>query len=178
MAEQKSTQLYHAAREAQQKFDYFVAGTAGALFAYVAQTYTPRKLHFGPTALEPLALVFLALAFYFGMKRIESTSRVMRLNQIEISEAEMAGNLTKAISEATGATGYNPESGEIVSLAELPARREAHMRAAAEAERLYKAAVDKGDRFFRLRNVCMYLGFAAIFAAKLLQPYEPRISIP
>jgi len=170
MSEKKSTFVFAGAREAQQKFDYFIAGVAGALFAYIAQTYTPKKISFTPASLEPLALVFLALAFFYGMKRIENTVVVMRLNHEMLDAEEKAGSMTEAM--ASGIShGFNPHSGELISATELPALREFYRQQARSARDQAEVASIKGERFYTRRNQFLFAGFVAIFLTKLLQPY-------
>jgi hypothetical protein len=170
MSEKKSMFIFAGAREAQQKFDYFITGVAGALFAYIAQTYAPKELALAPSSLEPFALVSLALAFYFGLRRIEASVVVMRLNHEMLDYQEKAGNMTKAMSEGRG-SGFNPHSGDIIHGHEIPARREAYMQQAKAAESRAESAANRGERHYARRNLFLYSGFAAIFLAKLLQPY-------
>lgn len=170
MSEQKSTLVFASAREAQQKFDYFVTGVAGALFAYIAQTYTPKKIAFTPAALEPLGLICLALAFYFGMRRIEKTMIVMRLNHEMLDFQEKAGNMTQALAQASG-PGFNLHTGEFVQFHELSARREEYMRKAQWAQSEAELASSAAERHYSRRNLFLFAGFVAIFLAKLLLPY-------
>lgn len=170
MAEEKSMIVFEGAREGQQKFDYFVAGLTGALFAYIAQTYVPEKFGFDPAGLEPLALLFLAVSFFLALKRIELTNIIMRLNHDMLAAAEKAGNMTKALASHTG-DGFNAESGEIVPFRDLPARRQNYMLQAQAAEHALLAKISKSERYYTYRNHFLIAGFAAIFLAKLLQPY-------
>lgn len=162
--------IFAGAREAQQKFDYFVTGVAGALFAYIAQTYTPKELAVAPSSLEPFALVCLALSFYFGLRRIEASVVVMRLNHEMLDCQEKAGNMTKAMFEGRGG-GFNPHSGDLIHAHELPARRDAYMKLADAAQLGAESSANRGERHYARRNLFLFSGFAAIFLAKLLQPY-------
>src|ERR1035437_185974 len=97
MAESKSLLVYAGVRDAQQKYDYFIAGVTGALFAYIAQTYTPRRIELNPSVFEPLALVFLALSFYLALRRIENTTLIGMLNHQQLDANEKAGESAKAL---------------------------------------------------------------------------------
>jgi hypothetical protein len=170
MIEKTSRIVFEGARDGQQKFDYFMVGLTGALFAYIAQTYKPRELGINPSSLEPLALVFLALSFFIGLKRIETSLAAMRLNHDMLDCAEKAGLLTKAIAEGTG-DGYNAESGEFVSYQELPERRQRYMIQSQAAREVLESTINRGARYYSYRNHFLFAGFAAIFLAKLLLPY-------
>ena len=76
----KTVELFARAQESQEKFDYFVCGISGALFAYLGPLYTPRKLAFDASLFEPLALSCFIVSFYMGLKRIEHTTEAKRLN--------------------------------------------------------------------------------------------------
>jgi hypothetical protein len=166
---QRSLLAFSGYREGEQKFDYFVTGVAGALFAYLATNYTPRKLSISPDSLEPLSLIFLALAFFYGMKRIQSVVVSMRENHDMLDHQERAGNATEAMS--SGSSGFNSLSGEMIHFSELPSRREFHMRMAQEARSRVEVAAENTLDYYRRRNMFLYFGFVAILLHKLLIPY-------
>lgn len=170
MSEKKSLVVFRAGQEAAQKFDYFMAGLTGAIIAYIAQAYTPKKLAFDHHSLEPLGLVLLALSFYFGLKRIESTITATRMNFQSLHESESAGAYTKAIAEGRSPLAYNPSTGEIVG-DDLHGRRDRHMKRSERASELHEEVATKASRYYKLRNWFLLAGFAAIFSAKILSPY-------
>jgi hypothetical protein len=171
--EKRSLIAYTGSKESEQKFDYFLTGLTGVLFAYIAQTYTPRKLNFSPDSLEPLSLVFLGLAFFYGLKRIESSVCVHRDNHSMLDHQEKAGEMTKAIGSSS--SGFNPETGEMIHVSELPLRRDFHIRHAEAAEIRVRKSADAGANHYTKRNIFLYAGFAAIFLSKVLQPYAQLV---
>jgi hypothetical protein len=81
--------LFKAHRESSEKFDYFVCGVSGALFAYLGQKFdgTTPILAF---SFELAALGALATSFYYGLKRIELSITCLGGNyrQAEAAEAK------------------------------------------------------------------------------------------
>jgi hypothetical protein len=105
-------------QESSDKFDYFICGVSGSLFAYIAQTYTPQRFETLP--IEPLALLFLALSFYTGAVRIETANTMKLLNHEMLDASEKAGEMTKALAEpSTSGLHYNAEGGEIRTRADI-----------------------------------------------------------
>src|ERR1035437_1606045 len=76
-----SKAIYEREHTSVEKFDYFVCSVAGALFAYIGQTYTPHKLDSLHSVLMPLALLYLTLCFGFGFKRIQLSNIGTKLNK-------------------------------------------------------------------------------------------------
>ena len=168
--EQRSLIAYDEYFKSAQKFDYFVTGISGALFAYIAQTYQPREIRFSPDTLEPVALLFLALAFFFGMKRIEAGVTSSGSNFISLDAGEKAGNMTEALGRST--PGYNPYSGGLIHPEQISAQREKHMHQAKASLKQTKVFAGKADKYYSYRNLFLYGGFAAILLSKILQPYS------
>jgi hypothetical protein len=171
MSDEKISLLFKNAIEGQQKFDYFISGFTGALFAYTAQTYIPQRLDFGPSAIEPFALLLLALSFFFGLKRIETTNLARALNHDALDAAQKAGNLTEALGRGT-ARGFNPHSGEIMTQENIAYRRELNIALSKQAEDEFNKVAARGERYYNFRNLFLQAGFLAILVAKLLEPYR------
>jgi hypothetical protein len=53
------TDLFSKSHDSNEKFDYFMCSVAGALFAYLGQTFTPEKL-----SLKCCIATFAALIFF------------------------------------------------------------------------------------------------------------------
>jgi|SRR5665213_146389 len=77
----QANQLYNKGKDAADKFDYFVCTVAGAIFAYIAQHYTPKILAIDAASLEPVSLLLLAGSFFCGLKRIELGYRIIHLDR-------------------------------------------------------------------------------------------------
>jgi hypothetical protein len=61
-----SFDLFSKEHAASERFDYFVCGIAGALFAYIGQAYTPHTFGSRYYYLMPAALL-LTVSFLFGL---------------------------------------------------------------------------------------------------------------
>jgi hypothetical protein len=96
-ASQTALELFRKGHEAADKFDYFVCTVAGAIFAYSAQHYSPRRLDFDWPLLEPISLLLLALAFYFGLKRIEASRTVTQINHSVVDCEDKAKQLAQLL---------------------------------------------------------------------------------
>lgn len=171
MAE-RSIQVYGWAQESAEKFDYFLCGVTGGLFAYLGEHYTPRKLEFGISAFEPLALCLLVAAFFAGLRRIEYCSTAKRLNHDYLDAAEKAGKLTQALAKCSGSGPfYNSDGGEFTNLQELAAKRDCYMESKELFERSVEKVKDKANTAYKVRNSLLYFGFLALLLSKLLVPY-------
>ena len=80
MSDDRSKMLYQAWQQASEKFDYFVVGAAGALVAYVGQHVQPTRLALNAGTLELAALALLLGAVVAGLKRIETSVTLLRMN--------------------------------------------------------------------------------------------------
>jgi hypothetical protein len=90
--------LYKAHRESSEKFDYFVCGVSGALFAYLGQKFdgTTPVLAF---ILEVAALGALATSFYYGLKRVEISVTCPRGNYRQAEAAAAKKSIFGTLNE-------------------------------------------------------------------------------
>ena len=167
---ERSDSIYRVGADASEKFDYFITGVAGALFAYIAQTYAPKKFEFSSAVLEPIALVFLAGAFFCGVRRIECVNTAKRLNHQMIDSSEKAGTLLKSLSEASGPY-MNTETGEVSDRSQAQQRYERYRERATQADTLLKRVASHAQAYYDSRFRLLVGGFACIFLAKVLSPY-------
>jgi hypothetical protein len=168
MAE-RSMEMFGKAHEAESKFDYFVCGVAGAIFAYIVKDFVPRKFVWGIPTLEPASLCLLAFAFYFGLKRIEASKILNHFNHEALDASERAGEMTAALGKA--GTLFNRESGEFYSQQEIARKRQSYLLDAQAIQEILPAKHKLCVRYYKLRNFCLVWGFFAILAAKLFIPY-------
>lgn len=170
MPEKLSTFVFSGFREAQQKFDYFVTGISGALFAYIAQTYTPERIAFSPAILEPASLVCLAVSFFLGVRRIATYVTTVKLNHDMLDHGEKAGSCTDAMLNG-GHTMFDRQSGEVASRHDFEVQRQFHMKQAESARIDMELASSRFERIGYHRDWWLYCGFGAIFLSKILAPY-------
>jgi hypothetical protein len=161
--------LFDKQHEATVKYDYFVSGVSGAIFAYIAEHYTPQKLAFDFFLLEPLALLALALSMYFGLKRLETHRNFTALNHLLTDCEEKAIQVGKVLENPT--EGLKDLSGRKLSPEEIENERQQHAARARGYAKQVPALVKLARRYYKLRDRFLILGFAAILLSKVLQPY-------
>jgi hypothetical protein len=96
MSEKRSLIAFEHYREAEQRFEYFIAGVSTALCAYVGQTLQPQKFGFNPYTLEVLSLGLIVASIILSFKRIESGIWLSQLNHKLLHMAEVRGELVSA----------------------------------------------------------------------------------
>ena len=149
----RSIDMHKLSAESRDKFDYFICGVAGALCAYLGQTYVPRKLDFGASSLEPLALVCLMMAFYLGLKRVEAGTVFQAMNTNLLDSAEKAGNLATALSATNSVGPYvNAEGGDIWDRQEMARRYQEHLQKREIAKRAMEIVQRKLGWLYKWRN--------------------------
>ncbi|HWQ90823.1 MAG TPA: hypothetical protein VN673_04070 [Clostridia bacterium] len=156
------------ANEAEQKFDYFICGVTGALFAYLGEHFSPRKFEWGVSALEPLALCFLVGAFFVGLKRLQYCYEVKRQNHVMLDTAHNATVLAKALDEAQTVYGNR---GQRLAPELVIAEQQEYQRSCEIAESKMRKAIITASWASRVRNGLLLMGFIALLLSKLLLPY-------
>lgn len=172
MPEGDSQMLFQSSVDEGLKLDYFIAGICGAIFAYITQTYSPHKLGWNPSTLEPLSLALLALCVGVTLKRIETIHLLLSVNQRYLENSRRAGAMTKALAEITTPTAFNAESGEFINREDFAKIREnARGLAATDDKHLRELSLETA-KYYRVRNRLLLAGSLAIFLSKILQPYS------
>ena len=165
MSEPRSIGAYQRYLEAAQKFDYFITGLTGALCAYIAQSWKPQKMaHFGPEALEPVALLLLFIAAVSGFKRIEWTLVTLRLNSEWLHALEKRGAMAGATQ--SGSPLMNNESGDFLSPRDAMNNYQALSEIAPEIRANMDYAADKSGNWYKWRNRFLFAGFLVLVAAR------------
>jgi hypothetical protein len=168
MTTERSDKLFEKWKESTEKFDYFVLGVLGAMFAYVSQGYKPEKLGTNPGTLELFALLVLALAAVMGFRRIEATNQGTLINQRLLHANERRGILVQVLQQGPGLnnqTGktYTPE----YALQQIPKIGEQIK----QFELQIKASQDRALYTYKSRNYLTLLGFMLLLGAKLWTAY-------
>jgi hypothetical protein len=166
----RSAQIFGNAQESSEKFDYFVCGVAGALFAYIGENYHPLKFGCGISLLEPVALLLLAASFFVGLKHIETGIAIKRINYQLLVAAERSGQLADALSKE-GNMFYNAEGLEVMTRQQAEAARALYLNNMKILNAKIEEATIPHNRLYTARNILLMLGFLCIFLAKILQPY-------
>jgi hypothetical protein len=100
-----SFELFSREHAAGEKFDYFICSIAGALFAYIGQSYTPHRFDSWYYLLIPLALLSLTISLLFGLLLIKISKEITRLNKEYISCVEEIDSSKHSLDETNKITG-------------------------------------------------------------------------
>jgi hypothetical protein len=117
--------------------------------------------------LEPISLLLLASSFYCGLRRLHYSSESTRinhdLNDAEEKSMQMAGSLETWKLKPTFTSKNEQEAIETIQFLR---------KRVGDYEPLLDAANAATKVLYNRRDKFLIAGFAAIFFAKLLQPYE------
>jgi hypothetical protein len=169
MSHENAKVLYQASHEAQQKFEYFLTGAIGAMFAYTAQTYTPKKIDFSPATLEPIAIICFAVAFFLGLRRLDCLYHILGISYEKTHADADAAVIQKALRmiEDDDRLSYQPGT----SLEEMEKELEWNRSRSRSAKPSLDDLHTKISTFYNWRSRLLIAGFALIFLARVLSPY-------
>jgi hypothetical protein len=170
-----SKAIYTRESTSVEKFDYFVCSVAGALFAYVGQTYTPHKLDTSFSMLMPVALAYLTLCFFFAFRRIQLANIGIKLNKDVIKENQDCIHITEQLNAHAASKVpvkiIDSATGKDTTPKLLSERRDKKLAKMKEMEKLARRKIKWANSFEYFRDICLLLAFLMIIAAKILQPY-------
>lgn len=170
MSDNAIATVYGKASDSDEKFDYFVAATTGAILTYSLQSYQPTKLNLGAATLEPIALSLLFFSFFLGLLRIQNSVQVKMHNQDYLHAEQEAESLKDAFQQgADFAT--EPGTRGVFQRHELPEMAERYSRKAAVQFQHANELVGKGRVYSRWRGRLLLFGFGVLFLSKVLRPY-------
>jgi hypothetical protein len=162
--------LFSREHSSKEKFDYFICSVAGALFAYIGQTYTPHKLDSWFYYLTPLALFLLALSFACGLIRIYVSNDVIKLNKYIMRNFEDCISISEELRK--GSTTFTDHAGNVLSRKDLEDKRVLKNKLIKHDE----SQIQSRNTIARLlgvgRDLFLTFGFILILGSKILQPYQ------
>lgn len=164
-------EFYKQGRVAGEKFDYFICGVLGALFAYEAQHYAPHKLAIDCSLVELASIILLALAFFCGLKRIATSGHAARLNHTLVDAKDKAKQISMLLENPDQA---RHASGNPITPDELKEERKKYLDQIPNIEVRFKEIAKQSGRYYRWRDRFLLAAFITIIASKILQPYYPR----
>ncbi len=170
MSQQRSILAYEHGRDASQRFEYFILGISAGLCAYIGQTLAPQKLGFSPYTFEVVSLVSIVASVIAGFKRIEKLIMCYRLNSKFLRLAEERGEL---VSNFGGKPLLNRETGNIRTPEQVEQRVKALGEAIPKCHRQFEETSESANRYYKLRNWLLGLGFVDLLASKIVAPYFP-----
>lgn len=167
---------FERSSKAQIKFDYFMCGVAGALFAYIAQTYAPQKLDNCFSILQTASLLMLAISFYCGIKRIQTTNAVLRLNYKTFNANDVAENITGCLKDEKALVATHAATGKPTTRQELEGQRANLLQLIDNYKKEVLVLQKKGNRLGWIQVNFLFFGFLLILVAKISQPYQSDFS--
>ena len=173
---ERSIGVYEMSHEGGVKFDYFICSVAGALFAYIAQTFVPQKLDNVFSILQMVSLLILAVSFYAGIRRIQYHNAMLRCNHKMLSASEDARKLDALLLSPQNSF-ENRATGKIESRQQVEQQRLIFLEDSRHWEQLAHQADKKCACRGKVQVNCLLLGFLTIFASKILQPYAEGFSL-
>jgi len=172
----RSSEIWDVAQDSIVKFDYFVCGVSGAIFAYIIRDYSPHRLQWGIDLLEPASLIFLAASFFTGLKRIEAYNLCVHCTHDITAAGERAERLTAELKKGNSDIFIGDQDGRNYSRQEIVAQRDAFLVRKDALTRHLDKVNRKVKLRYNLRNIFLLLGFLTIFFSKVLLPYEQDFS--
>ena len=171
----ESTALFHRAHESLLKYDYYLCTVAGALCAYIAQTYTPQRLDSVFSILQTTSLMFLAASFWVGVKRIQITNMFIRLDYEYLEMRSAIEDYDESLEK--GFPSYtNTTTGESITREELKLKRNALVGQLAQRNAQTPAEKLKARHLGMAQMYLLLTGFSIIVIAKVWQPYQSDFS--
>jgi len=163
--------LFEKEHEATAKFDYFITTIAGALFAYIGQTYTPHKFDCWYYFIIPLALILLTACFYLGCKVLLGNTETTRLNK-EVAQAhEQCENINIQLNKFPKNPVFPDSLGRDVPRTEMEQRVRGLNQKIKTTKAAALAKMEKVEFIIKWRNFFLFIGFILILVAKFSQPY-------
>lgn len=162
--------LFKRGYEAVETFDYYICAVIGAVVAYEMEHFSAHKFGWNLYLIEPIALLVLGVSFGFGVARLQLAALAATWNHKSEDAKQKISQLNMQIQWPTGHQFIN---GQLFVRKELIDARDT----LAKWVPIWNKWMNVADWWATLalngRNIALLLGFLAIFAAKIAQPYAP-----
>jgi hypothetical protein len=162
--ERRSDSIVESHQESSEKFDYFMSGVTGALFAYLGQAldYSSHWIAFW-TGMATLGA--LAVSFYYGLKRIELAVTLkggdIRTNRANEDIQYLTERMFKKEMIFRGGERITEEMAcQIVD----DARQEI-----SQTNKTLKVWGDIALKLYRKRNLWLFIGFGLLISERILK---------
>jgi hypothetical protein len=177
-----SVKLFLQSQDATVKYDYFVCTVAGALFAYIGQSYSPHKLNNFSAFAEPLTLLLLTISFWQGAERIKKQIYIVQRNQKMLERKEAAEDIARKLEAEEGNITSNPKmtllmDGQEITPQQLFNLQNVQLEEAKKIGSELATHIKCSNKLASRRDQLLLAGFCALLIAKIIQPYQ-SISAP
>ena len=166
-----ASDFHDRAHTGMEKYDYIICAVCGAMFSYLSQKFQPSKLTWLGDYLDPLALVLLGLAFWFGLRRIRAFNWALGLNAQLAENTKRRDCLLRALSERTLPI---DEHGKEQSLDAAPKEVAIRNENIIKLRRLRdENAGPEAEECSKRRDYLLVAAFVCALAAKIVIPFHP-----
>lgn len=168
---ERSLVAFEHYREAEQKFEYFLAGVSVAVCGYIGQTLKPERFALSPYSLEIVALLVIAASVVIGFRRMENYVLSRQLNHDALHNREILGHLSGFVSGDL-VPPFTTDYGEYFASAEAVTNKmiEAKRVVLAREKQMQDVAA-RLVSLYRWRNRLLLVGFLLLVGAKAWAPY-------
>lgn len=168
MSNERSDDAYRIWRDAAERFDYYVTGGAAAVTAYLGQGLRPVRIGPNAATLELAALALFASATVCGIKRIEHSINVFRLQHRRLhAEAAAGARVTASQYPAS----VNVDTGEIATADQHAHAAREFVKAAASIRPSLDRAISRATWYYTARNRTLLAGFLLLVVSRILPAY-------
>jgi hypothetical protein len=160
--------------ESVEKYDYFICGMAGALFAYIGQTYTPKRFDCWYSLLTPLALLSLTVCIGCGLRRMHISNIVTKMNKDTLADSLNVIDLHRELKKIVDDENYismEIETGEKLDAKALFKKIDEKRLKIQDEKTLTRFKIRRANCLGTWRNLFLFMGFLLLLASKVLQPY-------
>lgn len=166
---QRSFDAFKLWKDAQLKFDYYMVGLIAAVFTYTASKFIPEEIAFSQNSFELLAVVFLAISFYLGLKRLEID---LVIQTISLKKTENTEMLHVARENVLSGGSHNLDDGTYITVDDAKKRAIECQEIKAKLDRAFKVQAKKSEKLFKFRNRSLAIALFLIVFSKVLGVYS------
>ena len=165
---EKSSMLFEAYRDVSQRFDYFIIALAGALFAYVGQSWQPTPLPLSSGTFELAAVLLFATSVAAGLIHRQYVVTLLKQNHLLLEAEEQHAQL---MSGSLGQGTVHVATGEALSPGQARDLMETLSKQLLELRKALGKLVSHASVAYIVRNWALVLGFLTLVISKVLAAY-------
>jgi len=166
---QRSLEAYKLWKSAQLKYDYYIVGLIAAIFTYSVSKYTPQKVAFSENSFELLAIMFLLVSLYLGIKRLEID---LAIQTISLKKAEEEELLVAARKVKISGDSHDLSNGGVITKENSQKTIDECIGILSAIKGDFSTRAKTSEAYFNYRNKFMIGGFTTLILAKCIGVYS------
>ena len=166
---QRSFEAYKLWKDAQLKYDYYIIGLIAAIFTYSISKYSPQKIAFSDNSFELLAIMFLFVSLYLGIKRLEID---LAIQSISLKQTEVKELLREARKIQIAGGSHDLDNGGIITSEDAQKKIDECSSIMPRLETEFSQKSKLSSAYFTYRNKFMIAGFSVLVLAKCIGVYS------